>query len=64
MVVLKLGSENTMDSNQIFDFLHDHFLFKYLSDEELGQILPLFNPISLAEGEVLYRAGFPGRGAM
>jgi hypothetical protein len=50
-----------MDSNQIFDFLHHHFLFKYLSDEELGQILPLFNPISLAEGEVLYRSGFPGR---
>jgi uncharacterized membrane protein YdbT with pleckstrin-like domain len=50
-----------MDSNQIFNFLHDHFLFKYLSDEELGQILPLFNPISLEEGEVLYRSGFPGR---
>ena len=50
-----------MDSNQIFAFLHDHFLFKYLSDEELGQILPLFKPISLAEGEVLYRSGFPGR---
>jgi hypothetical protein len=50
-----------MDSNQIFTFLHDHFLFKYLSDEELGQILPLLNPISLAEGEVLYRSGFPGR---
>ena len=50
-----------MDSNQIFAYLHDHFLFKYLSDEELGQILPLFKPISLAEGEVLYRSGFPGR---
>ena len=59
--MLKLGLENDMDSNQIFDYLHDHFLFKYLSEEELGQILPLFNPISLAEGEVLYRSGFPGR---
>jgi uncharacterized membrane protein YdbT with pleckstrin-like domain len=50
-----------MDSNQIFAFLHNHYIFKYLSEEELGQILPLFNPISLAEGEVLYRSGFPGR---
>jgi len=50
-----------MDSKTIFSFLHDHFLFKFLSDEELGQLLPLFNPISLEEGEVLYRAGFPGR---
>jgi len=50
-----------MDSKTIFSYLHDHFLFKYLSDEELGQLLPLFNPISLEEGEVLYRAGFPGR---
>ncbi len=50
-----------MDSKTIFNFLHDHYLFKYLSDEELGQILPLFTPISLEEGEVLYRTGFPGR---
>lgn len=50
-----------MDSKTIFSYLHDHFLFKYLSDEELGQLLPLFNPIALEEGEVLYRAGFPGR---
>lgn len=50
-----------MDSKAIFSFLHDHFLFKYLSDDELAQILPLFNPISLEEGEVLYRAGFPSR---
>jgi len=50
-----------MDSKTIFSFLHDHFLFKFLSDDELGQLLPLFNPISLEEGEVLYRAGFPGR---
>lgn len=50
-----------MDSKTIYSFLHDHFLFKYLSDEELGQLLPLFNPISLEEGEVLYRAGFPAR---
>ena len=50
-----------MDSNQIFAYLHDHFLFKYLSGEELGQILPLFKPISLSENEVLYRSGFPGR---
>lgn len=60
-VVLKLPTENDMDSNQIFAYLHDHFLFKYLSDEELGQILPLFKPISLSENEVLYRSGFPGR---
>ena len=59
--MLKLPIENEMDSNQIFAYLHDHFLFKYLSDEELGQILPLFKPISLSEGEVLYRSGFPGR---
>ena len=59
--MLKLPKENDMDSNQIFAFLHDHFLYKYLSDEELGQILPLFKPISLAEGEVLFRSGFPGR---
>jgi hypothetical protein len=50
-----------MDSKTVFSFLHDHFLFKYLSDDELGQLLPLFNPISLEEGEVLYRAGFPAR---
>jgi len=50
-----------MDSNNIFSFLHEHFLFKYLTDDELGQILPLFTPISLDEGEILYRAGFPGR---
>lgn len=50
-----------MDSKTIFSFLHDHFLFKHLSDDELGQLLPLFNPISLEEGEVLFRAGFPGR---
>ena len=59
--MLKLPTENDMDSNQIFAYLHDHFLFKYLSDEELGQILPLFKPISLSENEVLYRSGFPGR---
>jgi hypothetical protein len=51
----------TMESTAVFSFLHDHFLFKYLTEEELGQILPLFKPISLEEGEVLYRAGFPGR---
>ncbi len=50
-----------MDSKTIFSYLHDHFLFKYLSDDELGQLLPLFNPISLEEGEVLYRADFPAR---
>jgi len=50
-----------MDSKTIFSFLHDHFLYKHLSDDELGQLLPLFNPISLEKGEVLYRAGFPGR---
>ncbi|HDN04818.1 MAG TPA: cyclic nucleotide-binding domain-containing protein [Chloroflexi bacterium] len=50
-----------MDSKTIFSFLHDHFLFKFLSDEELGQLLPLFNPIALEEGEILYRTGFPGR---
>jgi len=50
-----------MESNEIFSFLHDHYLFKYLRDDELGQILPLFTPISLDEGEVLYRSGFPGR---
>ncbi|TFG47724.1 MAG: cyclic nucleotide-binding domain-containing protein, partial [Anaerolineales bacterium] len=50
-----------MDSKSIFTFLHEHFLFNYLSDDELGQILPLFIPISLEKGEVLYRAGFPGR---
>ena len=50
-----------MESNEIFSFLHEHFLFRYLTDDELGQILPLFNPISLEEGEVLYRSGFPGR---
>ena len=50
-----------MDSKTIFSYLHDHFLFKYLSDDELGQLLPLFNPISLEEGEVLYRSGFPAR---
>jgi CRP-like cAMP-binding protein len=50
-----------MDSKSIFSFLHDHYLFKYLTDDELGQILPLFKPIELEKGEVLYRAGFPGR---
>ncbi len=50
-----------MESNEIFSFLHEHFLFRYLTDDELGQILPLFNPIYLEEGEVLYRSGFPGR---
>jgi hypothetical protein len=50
-----------MNSNEIFAFLQEHFLFRLLSDEELGQILPLFKPISLEEGEILYRSGFPGR---
>jgi uncharacterized membrane protein YdbT with pleckstrin-like domain len=50
-----------MNSNEIFGFLHEHFLFKYLTDDELGQILPLFTPITLDEGEVLFRSGFPGR---
>jgi len=50
-----------MESNEIFSFLHEHFLFRYLTDDELGQILALFNPIYLEEGEVLYRSGFPGR---
>ena len=50
-----------MQANEIFNFLQGHFLFKYLTDDELGQILPLFKPISLEESEVLYRSGFPGR---
>ena len=50
-----------MNSNEIFTFLQEHFLFRLLSDEELGQILPLFTPIALEEGEILYRSGFPGR---
>jgi hypothetical protein len=50
-----------MDSNTIYSFLHEHFLFNYLTDEELGQIMPLFKPIILEKGEVLYRTGFPGR---
>ncbi|MGB2957193.1 MAG: cyclic nucleotide-binding domain-containing protein [Anaerolineales bacterium] len=50
-----------MDSKTIYSFLHEHFLFNYLTDEELGQILPLFKPIVLEKGEVLYRTGFPGR---
>ena len=50
-----------MDSKTIYSFLHEHFLFKYLTDEELGQILPLFKPIVLEKGEVLYRTGFPRR---
>ncbi len=50
-----------MESNEIFSFLQQHFLFKYLSDEEIGQILPLFSPIDLEKGEILYRSGFPGR---
>ncbi|MFL7813999.1 MAG: cyclic nucleotide-binding domain-containing protein [Anaerolineales bacterium] len=51
----------TMETTAVFAFLHDHILFKYLAEEDLGKILPLFKPISLEEGEVLYRAGFPGR---
>jgi len=50
-----------MESNEIFSFLQEHFLFKCLSDEEVGQILPLFSPINLEKGEILYRSGFPGR---
>jgi uncharacterized membrane protein YdbT with pleckstrin-like domain len=50
-----------MDSKTIYSFLHEHFLFSYLTDEELGQIMPLFKPIILEKGEVLYRTGFPGR---
>lgn len=50
-----------MDSKTIYAFLREHHLFNKLSDEELGQILPLFQPIQLHKGEVLYRAGFPGR---
>jgi len=50
-----------MDSKTIYSFLHEHYLLKYLTNEELGQILPLFKPITLEEGEVLYRSGFPGR---
>lgn len=50
-----------MNSKTIYSFLHEHFLFNYLTDEELGQIMPLFKPIILEKGEVLYRTGFPGR---
>jgi len=50
-----------MDSKTIYSYLHEHFLFNYLTDEELGQIMPLFKPIILEKGEVLYRTGFPGR---
>jgi hypothetical protein len=50
-----------MEAKEIFAFLHEHFLFKTLADDELGQILPLFKPITLEEGEVLYRSGFPAR---
>ncbi|MCJ7718075.1 MAG: cyclic nucleotide-binding domain-containing protein [Anaerolineales bacterium] len=50
-----------MDSKTTFSFLHEHYLFKYLTDEELGQILPLFKPIVLEKGDILYRTGFPGR---
>ncbi len=50
-----------MDSKTIYAFLREHPIFNQLSDEELGQILPLFQPISLQKGEVLFRAGFPGR---
>jgi len=50
-----------MDSKAIYSFLHEHFLFNYLTDEELSQIMPLFKPIELEKGEVLYRTGFPGR---
>ncbi len=50
-----------MDSKTIYSYLHEHFLFNYLTDEELGQIMPLFKPIVLEKGEVLYRTGFPGR---
>ena len=50
-----------MDSKTIYSFLHEHFLFNYLTDEELGQIMPLFKPIVLEKGEILYRTGFPGR---
>jgi hypothetical protein len=61
VVVLKSDLRDYMNSNEIFAFLQGHFLFKFLSDEELGQILPLFKPIALEEGEILYRTGFPGR---
>jgi len=50
-----------MDSKTIFSYLHEHYLFKYLTDEELGQIMPLFKPIELEKGDILYRTGFPGR---
>ncbi|MEE8357334.1 MAG: cyclic nucleotide-binding domain-containing protein [Anaerolineales bacterium] len=50
-----------MDSKIIFSYLHEHYLFKYLTDDELGQILPLFKPIELEKGDILYRTGFPGR---
>jgi len=50
-----------MDTKTIYAFLREHPIFNQLGDEELGQILPLFQPISLQKGEVLYRAGFPGR---
>jgi uncharacterized membrane protein YdbT with pleckstrin-like domain len=50
-----------MDSKAIYSYLHEHFLFNYLTDEELSQIMPLFKPLELEKGEVLYRTGFPGR---
>ena len=50
-----------MDSKTVYAFLREHPIFNQLGDEELGQILPLFQPISLQKGEVLFRAGFPGR---
>jgi hypothetical protein len=59
--VLKSGLRDDMNSNEIFTFLKDHFLFKNLTEEEIGSILPLFTPILLEKGDILYRSGFPGR---
>lgn len=50
-----------IDSSSIYTFLKDHYLFQSLKDEELEQITRLFKPITLQEGEVLYRRGQRGR---
>lgn len=64
MLKLELTNKDTqaiMDSKAVFEFLRTHYLFSSLSDDELGQLLPLFQPITLEPEEVLYREGFPAR---
>ena len=52
---------NDMDLSKTYSYLRSHFLFTSLADQDVEQVAQLFQSLTLKEGEVLYRAGYPGR---